>query len=157
MDGNILYGVIAGVLGTAVITLLLYAVKIGGHRLDIPFLLGSRVTDINKRPKVYATGFILHFLAGAAWGAMYILTLTAMGVPPNWPAGILWGFAHGIFVGVVMSTMADTHPYIGKGKPIADPGMLGHRWSELMPYWILGVHIIFGVSMLLIYRWLLNF
>lgn len=156
MDGNLLLGALSGIIGTAIITILLYLVKIGGHKLDIPYLLGSRFANINNRTSVYATGFALHFVAGAAWGTMYILTLTAMRVAPNWPAGILWGFAHGIFVGVVMSTMADAHPHIGEGKPIEDPGMLGHRWSELMPYWILGVHVIFGVSTLLIYRLLVN-
>lgn len=156
MDGNLLLGAVSGIIGTIIITILMFALKIGGHKLDIPYLLGSRFTDIANDSKVYLTGFILHFIAGAAWGAMYILTLTAMRVTPNWPAGILWGFAHGIFVGVAMSTMADSHPHVGEGKSISDPGMLGHRWSELMPYWILGLHVIFGVVTLLTYRLLIN-
>lgn len=79
-----------------------------------------------------------------------------MGVNPNWPAGILWGFAHGIFTGVMMSTLSEDHPNIGEGKSISDPGILGRRWSNLMPYWILGLHIIFGVVTLLTYQLLFN-
>lgn len=155
-EGNLLLGALAGLAGTGIITILMYSIRVGGHRLDLPYLLGSRFTDIENRTRVYTLGFILHFAAGAAWGAMYVLTLTAMGVPPYWLPGILWGFAHGIFIGVVMSTMGEHHPHMGEGKPIESPGILGRRWSPLMPYLILGLHIVFGVVTLTVYQWIFS-
>ena len=155
-EGNLLLGALAGVLGTVVITLLLLPLRTAGHTLDIPYLLGSRFIDPANKTKLYLAGYVLHLIAGAAWGAMYILTLTAMGITPNWPAGILWGFAHGIFIGVMMSTVAEQHPQIGEGKPISDPGILGSNWSSLMPYIVLGAHVVFGVITLLTYQLLFN-
>lgn len=152
MEANLLFAALSGFIGALILTLLMYLLKIFGHNLDIPYLIGSRFIDIDQRKKVYLTGIILHLLIGAGWGVLYVILLTAMVVTPNWPAGILWGFAHGIFVGSLMGILADTHPYIGEDKPISHPGILGNRWSNLMPYWILGLHIIFGVCTLAIYH-----
>ncbi len=151
MEANLLVAAFSGLVGAVILTLLMYLLKIFGHNLDIPYLIGSRFVNIEKRGQVYSMGIILHLLIGAGWGVLYVVLLTAMVVTPNWPAGILWGFAHGIFVGSMMGILADTHPYIGEEKPIAHPGILGQRWGDLMPYWILGLHIIFGVSTLAIY------
>jgi hypothetical protein len=152
MEANLLIAALAGFIGALILTLLMYLLKIFGHNLDLPYLLGSRFVDIEQRTKVYVTGITLHLLIGAGWGVLYVILLTAMVVTPNWPAGILWGFAHGIFVGSMMGILADTHPYIGENQPISHPGILGRRWSDLMPYWILGLHIIFGVCTLSIYH-----
>lgn len=151
MEANLLLAALSGLIGAIIITLLMYAVKINGKKLDLPYLLGSRFVDIENRPKVYTVGLTLHLLAGAGWGILYVFLLTAMVLTPNWPAGILWGFAHGIFVGSMMGILADTHPFIGEDKPIEDPGILGSRWGTGMPYWILGLHVIFGVCTLSIY------
>jgi len=152
MEANLLAAAFSGLVGAVILTLLMYLLKIFGHDLDIPYLIGSRFVNINKRGQVYTTGIILHLLIGAGWGVLYVVLLTAMVVTPNWPAGILWGFAHGIFVGSMMGILADTHPYIGEEQPIAHPGILGQRWGDLMPYWILGLHIIFGVCTLALYH-----
>lgn len=151
MEANLLLAALSGFIGALIITVLLYVVKVNGKKLDIPFLLGTRFVDINNRRKVYITGITLHLLAGAGWGMLYVFLLTAMVVTPNWPAGILWGFAHGIVVGVLMGVITQNHPYVGEGKEIDDPGILGSRWGDGMPYWILSLHIIFGVCTLTIY------
>lgn len=156
MQANLLLGAVSGLIGAIILTLLIYLLKLFNQDLDIPYLLGSRFIDIEKPAKIYITGIILHLLIGAGWGVLYIILLTAMRVVPNWPAGILWGFGHGIFIGVIMGILADTHPYIGKNKPISDPGILGQRWGTLIPYWILVLHIIFGISTLGIYHWLVG-
>lgn len=144
MESNLLIAAFSGLMGALVLTLLIYLLKAFGHNLDIPYLIGSRFVNIEKTNRVYSTGIALHLLIGAGWGVLYVVLLTAMVVTPNWPAGILWGFAHGIFVGSMMGILADTHPYIGEGKPISDPGILGQNWSDLMPYWIWGCTLFSG-------------
>lgn len=156
VEGNLLLGAVAGLVGTAIMTILMYAAKLTGLKLDLPYLLGSRFAGLDNKSKTYTIGFLLHFLLGAAWGAFYVLTITAMAFTPNWATGILWGFAHGIFIGVVMSTMSKTHPHIGEGKEIDSPGILGRRWSPAMPYLVLGLHIIFGVTTLVTYQMIFN-
>ena len=153
MEANLFIAAFSGFIGAIILTLLIYLLKIFGQDLDIPFLIGSRFIDINKRSQVYAAGILLHLLIGAGWGVLYVFLLTAMVVTPNWPAGILWGFGHGIFVGSMMGIIADTHPYIGDEQPIKSPGILGSEWGTLMPYWVLALHIIFGVCTLSIYHW----
>ncbi|MDZ7681814.1 MAG: hypothetical protein U5J63_08940 [Fodinibius sp.] len=53
----------------------------------------------------------------------------------------------------MMGIVADTYPYIGEDIPIANPGILGNEWNALMPYWILELHIMYGVCTLPIYYW----
>lgn len=153
MESNLLIAALSGLIGAIILTLLIYLLKMFGQDLDIPYLIGSSFGDIENESKVYATGIILHLLIGAGWGVLYVILLTAMVVEPNWAAGILWGFAHGIFVGAMMGIIADTHPHIGENKPIEYPGIMGREWGTLMPYWILGLHIVFGVCTLSIYHW----
>lgn len=152
MEANLFAGTFAGLIGAIILTLLIYLLKAAGHNIDIPYLLGTRFLDIHNTTGVYLLGIILHLLAGAAWGALYVFMITAMAVTPNWPIGILWGFGHGIFVGVLMGILSENHPYIGEGKPISDPGILGSRWSTATPYLILALHVIFGASTLAIYH-----
>jgi len=152
MEANLWYAALSGLAGAIIMTVLIYLVKIDNKRLDIPYLLGSRFVDIQNKQSVYGIGIMLHLLIGAGWGMLYVFLLTAMVVTPNWPAGILWGFAHGIFIGVIMGTLAETHPLIGDGKVIDDPGMLGRRWSPRMPYWLLGLHVIYGTCTLFTYH-----
>lgn len=153
MEANLLIAAISGFIGAIILTLLIYLLKMAGQDLDIPYLIGTRFVGVENESKIYTTGILLHLLIGAGWGVLYVILLTAMVVEPNWAAGILWGFAHGIFVGAMMGIIADTHPYIGEGKPIEYPGILGRKWGTFMPYWILGLHIIYGVCTLSIYNW----
>lgn len=152
MEANLLVGALSGFFGAVLMALLIYLLKAVGHNIDIPYLLGSRFLDINNTTGVYTLGVILHLVAGAGWGALYVFMISAMAVTPNWPIGILWGFGHGIFVGVMMGILADNHPYIGEDKPIQDPGILGSNWSTATPYFVLGLHIVFGASSLALYH-----
>lgn len=154
MESNLLWAAVSGFIGAIILTFLIYLLKLFKQDLDIPYLIGSRFVDIEDPTRVYTIGVILHLLIGAGWGILYVVLITAMRVVPNWPIGILWGFGHGIFIGIIMGILADTHPHIGKDKPINDPGMLGRRWGTLTPYWILGLHIIFGAFTMGIYYWL---
>ncbi len=149
---NILWGGIAGMIGALIITIITYLLKAGGSQLDIPYLVGSYFVDIANKAKVYAAGIILHIIIGGIWGMLYILTIAGLGIQPEWAVGFLWGFAQGIIVGVMMGTITQSHPYMGDGKAIPDPGILGSNWSNAMPYLILGIHVIFGVVTLYTYQ-----
>lgn len=151
VEANIFLAALAGLIGAVVMTLLIYLLKMNGKSVDIPYLIGTRFIDIENRSRAYTVGILLHLLIGAGWGVIYVFLLTAMAFVPDWPAGILWGLAHGIFVGSLMGIAADAHPYIGDDKPISSPGIMGADWGDTIPYYILGLHIIFGVCTLWIY------
>lgn len=152
MEANLFLGALAGFIGAILLTLLIYVLKAMGHNIDIPYLLGSRFLDIKNTTAIYTLGILLHLVAGALWGILYVFMITAMAVTPNWPIGILWGFGHGIFVGVLMGILSENHPHIGEDKPIKNPGILGRRWSVATPYFFLILHIIFGASSMAIYH-----
>ncbi len=156
MEANLLIAALSGFIGAVILTLLIYLLKVGGQSLDIPYLIGSRFVNIHNTSQVYTVGIALHLIIGAGWGVLYVFLLTAMVVTPNWPAGILWGLGHGIFVGSMMGILADTHPAIGEGKPIADPGIMGSSWGTLIPYYVLGLHIVYGACTLAIYHQLMT-
>ncbi len=156
MEANLLLGALGGLVGAIVMTILIYILKAVGQDIDIPYLLGTRFLDIDNTTGVYSLGIILHLIAGALWGILYVFMITAMAVTPNWPIGILWGFGHGIFIGVMMGILAENHPYIGEGKPISDPGILGSRWSVAVPYLVLILHVIFGAVTLGCYHYLMG-
>lgn len=152
MEANLFLGALAGFIGTILLTLLIYLTKALGYEIDIPYLLGSRFVNIENTVSVYTLGVILHLITGAFWGILYVFMITAMAVTPNWPIGILWGFGHGIFIGVLMGILSDNHPHIGVGKAIENPGILGRKWGVAIPYIFLILHIIFGASSMAIYH-----
>lgn len=156
MEANLLLGAVGGLFGAIIMTILIYILKALSHDIDIPYLLGTRFLNIDNTTGVYSLGIILHLIAGALWGILYVFMITAMAVTPNWPIGILWGFGHGIFIGVLMGILAENHPYIGEDRPIKDPGILGNRWSTATPYLILILHIIFGATTLACYHYLMT-
>lgn len=152
MEANLIYGAYAGLIGAVILTLLIYLLKSLGYKMDIPYLLGSRFIDINNTSGVYTLGIVLHLIIGAGWGMLYVFMISAMAVIPNWPIGILWGFGHGIFVGVLMGILSENHPHIGEGKAISNPGILGTNWGVAIPYLFLVLHVIYGASAMAIYH-----
>ncbi|MGD8748803.1 MAG: hypothetical protein PVI44_10075 [Balneolaceae bacterium] len=151
MDVNLLIAALSGFIGAIILTLLIYLLKLFGQDVDIPYLIGIRFVNIEHKTKAYLVGILLHLIIGAGWGVLYVTLLRGLAITINWPAGILWGFAHGVFTGTMLGILAESHPYIGAGKPISEPGIMGSNWGTLIPYWILGLHVIFGASSLAIY------
>ncbi|MDX1670935.1 MAG: hypothetical protein R3211_01235 [Balneolaceae bacterium] len=157
MEASFLLAAISGLIGAAVMTIFIYLFKALGLSLDIPYLLGTRLTaSVSNKGKIYATGLTLHLLSGAIWGMLYILFAMAMAVKPDWALGILYGVGHGIFIGAMIGILSESHPQIGEDKPISDPGMFGHRWGKAIPYILLLLHILFGTATLLAYNWLFH-
>lgn len=155
-QANILWAIIAGMIGSLVFTVLVYIIKAVSRNsninVDIPFMLGSFVVDIDKKSKLYTVGIILNTIMGGLWGMIYVITMLGLSIPPIWQVGFLWGMAHGIISGVLVSTICQNHPYMGKGKEIPNPGILGSNWSEVNPYLYLSLHIIFAVVTIFIYQ-----
>jgi len=151
MDVNLWIAAFSGFIGAVILLVLIYLLKLFGVELDVPYLIGTRFIDINKKTKVYFIGILLHLLFGALWIVIYVSLMKGLAVTTNWPAGILWGFANGVFSGTMLGILAENHPYIGDGKPMSKPGVMGRKWSAFMPYLILGLHVIFGVCSMAIY------
>jgi hypothetical protein len=93
---------VGGLVGTVVLTTLLRtASELGLTRMDLPFLLGTGVTDDRLRAK--AIGYALHFGFGLVFALGYyaiFAVLNESGVL----LGALLGLVHGLFAEVRWST-----------------------------------------------------
>src|SRR5699024_12842416 len=115
MDANIFFAGLSGFIEDLIITLLIYLLKMSRQKLDIPYIIDTRFVNSSQTGQVYLLGNLLHLVTGACWGILYVFLISAMAVTPNWPAGILWGLGHGIFVGSMMGIIADSHLAFGEG------------------------------------------
>ena len=99
--GSIIWSSLAGgFLGTLVLSTVLRAAgELGITRMDLPFLLGTTVTDNRRRAKVY--GYVFHFLNGLAFAVLYGLCFAAIG-RSGWWLGALIGALHALFTATVL-------------------------------------------------------
>ena len=89
-----------GFLGTlALSTMLRSAGELGFTRMDLPFLLGTSVTDNRRRAKVY--GYLFHFTLGLCFAVLYGICFAAIG-RSGWWVGALVGALHALFTSTVL-------------------------------------------------------
>ena len=145
-------GVLAGgFLGTLVLTTALRAAnELGLTRIDLPFLLGTAVTEDRARAK--ALGYLLHLVAGELFALVYFAIFSAIDTN-GWAVGALFGLLHGVvsataLVGVLLPVV---HPRMGSTLSAADsspllepPGFLMRNYGRGTLIATLLAHIAYG-------------
>jgi hypothetical protein len=149
----------AGFLATLVLTTMARgAGEIGLTRMDIPFLLGTTVTE--NRRKAKAIGYVFHFLIGIAFAALYTAFFAAIG-RSGWWIGALLGILHALFTGTVLVNilLPIVHPRIGTPESAANdtaliepPGFLMLNYGRNTFLVTLAAHIAYGTIIGLIVR-----
>jgi hypothetical protein len=102
-----------GFIGTLVMTTLLrVAAEVGFTRMDLPFLLGTAVTD--NRRKAKALGYLFHFLLGIVFALLYGAFFAAIG-RSSWWLGALVGIVQAFFTATVLVNVVlpVVHPRMG--------------------------------------------
>jgi hypothetical protein len=140
-----------GFVGTLVLTTLLRAAsELGMTRMDLPFLLGTIVTDHRRRAKVW--GYVFHFAVGLAFAAGYGAFFIAVG-RSGWGLGALLGTVHGLFVATVLVNvlLPIVHPRIGTPETSAaeiallePPGFLMLNYGRSTLFLTLIGHVLYG-------------
>src|SRR6185295_11635143 len=148
MWGSALAG---GFVGTLVLTTVQRgASELGMTRMDLPFLLGTSVTDNRRRAKAW--GYLFHFLVGLAFALAYALFFVAVG-RSGWLLGALLGALHAFFVSTVLVTilLPIVHPRIGTPETAASeialiepPGFLMLNYGRNTFLITLASHIAYG-------------
>lgn len=151
LDANLWIAVLSGLIGAIAMIVFFYALSIVGIRFDIPYFIGSNFVPPEQKGKAYLYGFLIFLGIGMLWGFLYVTLMNGLSQPPSMPFSLVFGFGNGIFAGVLLSTFADSHPYVGEGKTFKDPGMFGARWNFFMPYLIVVGHLIYAVVMMYAY------
>jgi uncharacterized membrane protein YagU involved in acid resistance len=101
--------IIAGLVGTLVMTILMYlAPLMGMPKMDIIGMLGTMFST--NRGTARIIGIIVHFMMGAVFGIIYAF-LWSLGIgSPTWVWGLIFGFVHAILFMIAMPVMMNMHP-----------------------------------------------
>jgi hypothetical protein len=148
----VIWGALAGgVAGTLVLTTGLRAgSELRLTRVDLPFLLGTVVTEDRVRAK--ALGYAIHFGFGIAFALGYYAVFRAIGAD-GWWLGALFGLVHGLFaasalVNVLLPAlhprMANPRTAAGSSPLLEAPGFLMLNYGRSTPLVTILAHIAYG-------------
>jgi hypothetical protein len=143
--------IVGGLVGTVVLTTALRAAgELRLTRIDLPFLLGTAVTEDRVRAKV--AGYLLHFVFGVVFALGYAAVFAALdrsGVL----LGALLGLLHALFAGTALVNilLPVVHPRMGTGfdaagqAPLLEPpGFMLLNYGSQTPLAMIVAHIAYG-------------
>jgi uncharacterized membrane protein YagU involved in acid resistance len=143
--------IVGGLLGTVVLTTALRAAsELGLTRIDLPFLLGTAVTEDRTRAKVI--GYALHFVFGVLFALAYYAVFAVVD-RSGLVLGALLGFIHALFAGVALVNilLPAVHPRMGTGfdaagsAPLLEPpGFMLVNYGRETPVAMIVSHIVYG-------------
>jgi len=137
----------------------------------MPLVTGSMASG--DRSTAIRMGAVMHYLVmgtvvfGITYGGLF-----AAFDEDAWWFGAVLGLAHGVLVGLVfMPLMPMMHPRMsrsssaaaagggtvraetGGGVQLSAPGVFGKDWGAMTAPGLLGGHVVYGVVLALVYRW----
>ena len=140
-----------GFVGTLVLTTMLRAAgEAGITRMDLPFLLGTTVTE--NRRKAKAIGYVFHFVLGLGFALLYALCFWMVGWS-SWWLGVLLGVVHAVFTATILVNvlLPVVHPLIGTPETAANemaliepPGFLMLNYGRNTFLVTLIAHVAYG-------------
>jgi hypothetical protein len=140
-----------GFIGTLVLTSgLRAATALRLTRIDLPFLLGSALTDDGGRAA--AVGYGLHFGFGLLFAAGYWAVFAAID-EASWWFGALLGLLHALFAGTALVNLLLplVHPRLATSMTAAHsspllepPGFLLLNYGYRTPLVMIAVHLLYG-------------
>lgn len=141
--------IVAGLVATAVITMLMYAGPVMGMpKMDIAQMIGSMVLPVGGN--AFAMGMLMHFVMGVIFAIVYALVWLGLEITPSWWTGLIFGAVHFVVAAMGMGMMSFVHPEIKAGR-LSNPMGGGVRGMTGMLGMLIG-HLVFGVVVALIYR-----
>ena len=143
--------VVGGLAGTVVLTTILRAAsELGLTRMDIPFLLGTALTEDRVRAK--AIGYALHFVFGLLFALAYYAIFVVID-RSGFLLGAAFGLVHALFAGTALVNilLPAVHPRMGSGfdaagsAPVLEPpGFLLLNYGRQTALATLLAHLAYG-------------
>lgn len=140
-----------GFAGTLVLTTVLRtASELGLTRMDLPFLLGTAVSEDRSRAK--ALGYLAHFVMGQIFALGYYGLFLALG-RHDWWLGAVFGLGQGLFAGTVLINvlLPLVHPRMGTSSSdsatvalLEPPGFMARNYGLQTPAVSLLAHVSYG-------------
>jgi hypothetical protein len=145
---NVLGAIFAGVIGTAVFSMVMWlSPRMGMPRMAIWELLGSMFAKDGNR----AFGWIAHFMMGTIFAIIYAALWSAGLGSANAASGALFGIVHWLAVGQAMGMVPMMHAGIRAGT-VQAPGVYMVSGGGLMSFMGgLAGHVVYGVVVGLVY------
>ncbi len=137
--------VVAGLVGTVVITVFMYSgPMMGMPKMDIAQMIGSMI--LPRGTAAFVMGMMMHFAAGIVFAIIYGFVWNGLDTDPSWWTGLIFGSVHTAVAAMVMGMMAKIHKEIKAGNlpsPMAAgaKGMMG----------LLMGHLAYGLVVALMY------
>jgi hypothetical protein len=126
------------------------ASELGLTRMDLPFLLGTTVTEDRRRAR--AIGYLMHFALGLGFALFYVAFFHLIG-RSTWWIGALLGGLHAMFVLTVLVNilLPVIHPRMASDETAADqvaliesPGFLMLNYGRNTFLVALVAHLAYG-------------
>lgn len=142
---------VGGIAGTVVLTTALRAAsELRLTRIDLPFLLGTALTDNRRNAK--AVGYLFHFGFGILFALGYYGVFRAIGAD-GWWLGAVFGLVHGLFASTALVNvlLPAVHPRMatpltaaGSTPVVEPPGFLMLNYGRSTPAVTLLAHVAYG-------------
>jgi hypothetical protein len=142
---------VGGVVGTLILTTILRASsELGLTRIDLPFLLGTALTQDRVRAKAF--GYALHFVFGLLFALAYYAVFAVID-ESGFLLGALFGLVHALFAAtaIVNILLPVVHPRMGTGfdaagsAPLLEPpGFLLLNYGRQTPVVTIFAHLAYG-------------
>lgn len=150
---NIIGALVAGLVGTVVMTMLMImAPKMGLPKMDIVGLLGSMVDKSGNQ----ALGWILHLMMGAVFAVIYAAAWSAGIGSVSVGSGLLFGAIHWLVVGLMMGGVPMLHAGVKAGT-VKAPGVYMLSDGGVMAFigGLMG-HVVYGLVVAVVYGLLIG-
>lgn len=150
MDFQAGVAVVAGLVGTAAMTVVMSMAGMMGMKMDMPMILGTMLFP--RGGAAWALGLMMHLMMGVAFFLIYAALFRAFGLHSalaGW--GGLFGAVHGLAAGMAMGMAPMMHPRMATaGTPssseVASPGFMATRMGMVGPMAVVMVHALYGVA-----------
>jgi hypothetical protein len=145
---NVLGAIVAGVVGTLMLSLALrVAPQMGLPPMDFLGLLGTLFSRTPNR----IVGWVLHLLIGILFGLLYAAVWATGLIAVNVTLGALVGVAHWLLAGLLLGVLPSIHAGIRAGTQKA-PGRYLRGWDAHAGFYGgLMAHIVYGMTVALVY------
>lgn len=157
MEFQLETAILAGLIGTAAMTGLMYMGYLMNMRMDMPMMLGTMF--LPRGTTAWALGLMLHLMMGVVFFVTYALIFDALAIESGvvgWAAA--FGLAHGAVAGMAMGMMPGMHPRMATAhgsvgsEQVPNPGLFASSFGLMGPVAILMLHLVFGVVGGLVYN-----
>lgn len=152
MEYNLGAAIAAGIVGTVVMTAMLYmgiAMMPRQMTMNLLYMLGTMMT--RNKTAAYMVGGMMHGVMGVIFALVHTGVYQATGLETSLVAwGVLFGFVHWLVVGMGIGMISTVHPMMRSGE-LQAPGVYARNLPSMTVIGFLMLHLLYGLLVGAIY------